>query len=232
MALAVSPIPPEAESTRGGKHQSSTSLMHWKWLELNVLQCIKRESAVVYLAKEVPWDYGNLYPKKRLPWKSISLGALHHCLVQWRRRNSPFRSFKHTGSVDGFQEYKRQRNLGTTAIRHTKTSFLNQLHHAGTKAFWMIIKSLSKQSSNIPTLSCDDSLATSDYDKANCLNNQFYNNLFIPPLSIIPQQGYTNPVDCPNVLLCTEDEAFELILGLECTKSTGPDEISARMLNH
>ena len=119
--------------------------------------------------------------------------------------------------------------------RHTKTSFLNQLHHAGPKTYWMIIKSLSKQSSNIPTLSCDDSLATNDYDKANCLNNQFYRQQFqsfIPPLSIVPQQGYKNPVDCPNVLLCTEDEAFELILGLWCTKSTGPDEISARMLNH
>jgi len=39
-------------------------------------------------------------------------------------------------------------------------------------------------------------------------------------------------MDCPNALLCTEDEGFELILGLECMKSTGSDEISARMLNH
>ena len=95
-------------------------------------------------------------------------------------------------------------------------------------------KSLSKQSSNTPTLSCGDSLATSDYDKAHFLNNQFYSNFnhSYPPLSIVPQQGYTNPMDCPNALLCTEDEGFELILGLECMKSTGSDEISARMLNH
>ena len=112
-------------------------------------------------------------PKNDFPEKA---SPFHHCLVQWRRINSPFRSFKHTGSVNGFQEYQRQRNLGTTAIGHTKTSFLNQLHHAGPETYWMIIKSLSKQSSNIPTLSCDDSLATSDYDKANCLNNQFCNN--------------------------------------------------------
>ena len=72
-------------------------------------------------------------PKEWLPSKSISLGSLHHCLVQWtwmKRRNSLFRSFKHTGSVNRFkEEYKRQRNLDTTAIRHTKTSFLNQSHH-------------------------------------------------------------------------------------------------------
>ena len=117
-----------------------------------------------------------------------------------------------------------------------KTSFLNQLHRADSITFWRIIKSLSKQSSNIPTLSCGDSLATSVYDKANCLNNQFYSNFnhSYPPLSIVPQQRYTNPEDCPNVLLCTEDEVLELILGLDCRKSTRPYEISARMLkvNH
>ena len=39
-------------------------------------------------------DYGICIPKKQLHSKSVSLGSLHHCLVQWRRRNSPFRSFK------------------------------------------------------------------------------------------------------------------------------------------
>ena len=69
------------------------------------------------------------------------------------------------------------------------------------------------------------------YDKAK-LSNQFYNNFYnsYPPLSTVPQQGYTNPEDCPNALLCTEDEIFELILGLDCMESTGPDKISARML--
>ena len=35
-----------------------------------------------------------------------------------------------------------------------------------------------------------------------------------PPLPIAPQQGYTNPVDCPNVLLCTEDEVLNWYLCL------------------
>ena len=122
------------------------SPMHPMWISCGLPG--KRGSLRLY-------NYGICIPKKQLPSKSVSLGSLHHCLVQWRRRNSPFRSFKHTGSVNGFQEYKRQRNLGTTAIRHTKTSFLNNLNHAGPKT---IIKSLSKQSSNIPTPSCDDSL--------------------------------------------------------------------------
>ena len=50
------------------------------------------------------------------------------------------------------------------------------------------------------------------------------------PLSTVLQQGYTNPEDSPNALLCPEDEVFEIIVGLDRTKSTRPDEISARML--
>jgi len=59
-------------------------------------------------------------------------------------------------------------------------------------------------------------------------NNNF--NHTYPTLSTVSQQGYKNPEDCPNALLCTDYEVFELILGLDCMKSTGPDEISARML--
>ena len=58
--------------------------------------------------------------KKNLSWLSPSL------LSAMKSRNSLFRSFKHTGSVNRFEEYKRQRNPDTTATRHTKTSFLNQ----------------------------------------------------------------------------------------------------------
>jgi len=56
------------------------------------------------------------------------------------------------------------------------------------KTFWMIIKSLSKQSSNIPMLSYDDSLVTSDYDKENCLKNNNFNHSYqfqsLIPISI------------------------------------------------
>jgi len=112
------------------------------------------------------------YLKKHLPWLSPSL----HSAMRIEAETLLSDHSNTMALVNGFQEYKRQRNLGTTAIRLTKTSFLNHLHHAGPKTFWMIIKLLSKQSSNIPMLSCGDSFATSDYDKANCLNNQFYNH--------------------------------------------------------
>ena len=51
-----------------------------------------------------------------------------------------------------------------------------------------IIMSLPKQSSNIQTFSCGDSLVTNDFNKANCLNNHLYNYL------IASQQTFTNPL--------------------------------------
>ena len=167
-----------------------------------------------------------LPPKKHLPWLSpILLNAI-------KRRNSLFRTYKRTASVNKFEEYKKQRNLVTTAIRHAKRSFLNQLYQADSKTFWRVITSLSKQPSSIPTLSTGDSRATNDYDKANCLNNQFYNNFNFshPPLNTVPPLAHPNPEHCPDDFLCTEDEVFGLILGLDNSKSTGPDEISAKML--
>ena len=130
-----------------------------------------------------------LPPKKHLPWLSPTL------LSAIKRRNSLFRIYKRTGSVNKFEEYKKQRNLVTTAIRHAKRSFLNQLHQADSKTFWRVIKSLSKQPSCIPTLSTGDFHATNDYDKANCLNKQFYNNFnhSHPPLNTAPLQGDPQP---------------------------------------
>jgi len=61
MALAASPIPPEAEIQGVGNNNAlllfdlSCDLRNESdWNSMHVLQCIQCESAVIYLAKEVP----------------------------------------------------------------------------------------------------------------------------------------------------------------------------------
>ena len=39
-----------------------------------------------------------------------------------------------------------------------------------------------------------------------------------------------DPFECPDYLLCTEDQVYNLILSLDVSKATGADNISARML--
>ena len=74
-------------------------------------------------------------------------------------------------------------------------------------------------------------IAISGLDKANLLNITFtnYYNRSVPELSIsdIPK---VVPTDCPDDIFCSEDEVYELLCTLDTTKSSGDDDISARML--
>ena len=132
----------------------------------DVLQCIQRESAVVYLAKEVPWDYGNLYPQKWLPSKSISLGSLYHCWVQWRGETL---FSDHSNALALSINLKNARGKETL----TQQPFIIPKDHSLTNSFRQALKLSGGSSShcpnnpqnNIPTLSCGDSLATSDRTK-------------------------------------------------------------------
>ena len=165
--------------------------------------------------------------QRHLPWLSPDL------LQAIRRRNTLFRAYKRTGSFSKLVEYRRLRNILVSSIRYSKKAFLNRLHHVDPKTFWKMIKSLSKQSTSVPTLTCDDVEFTTDFDKADLLNKQFFSNFnhLHPSLDCTdPPLIFTDPSECPDYLLCTEDQVYNLIASLYCSKATGTDNISARML--
>ena len=55
-----------------------------------------------------------------------------------------------------------------------------------------------------------------------------YRNTFTGSSTL--KSPYLLPHDCPQDLLCTEDEVYDLITDLDSSKSTGPDGISTKML--
>ena len=67
--------------------------------------------------------------------------------------------------------------------------------------------------------------------KANCLNKYFSScfNTALPQLSR-SEFLYLDPDKCPSRLLCNESEVYNLLVGVDATKSTGPDNISGRMI--
>ena len=89
---------------------------------------------------------------------------------------------------------------------------------------------LNKRESSIPTLDNDGEKVESSRDKAGLLNTYFYNcfNKSVPPLD--DYRPYLYPSNLPEELQCTEEDVFELITNLDGNKSTGPDDISAKML--
>ena len=165
--------------------------------------------------------------QKHLPWLSPDL------LQAIRRRNTLFRAYKRTRSFSKLVEYRRLRNILVSSIRYSKKAFLNRFHHVDPKTFWKMIKSLSKQSTSVPTLTCEDVEFTTDVDKADLLNKQFFSNFNHLHPSLLytdPPLVFTDASECPDYLLCTEDQVYNLIASLDCSKATGADNISAIML--
>ena len=83
----------------------------------------------------------------------------------------------------------------------------------------------------IPTLTKGSVVACTNSEKADLLNDSFINsfNVAIPELGMedIPE----TPHDvCPDELLCTEEEVYDMLRTLDVSKSNGHDDISARML--
>ena len=87
------------------------------------------------------------------------------------------------------------------------------------------MKLLGLRENTIPSLVSGNTTASSGFDKANLLNTTF-NNHYMPEFSI----SDLLPTDCPDYIFCSEGEVSEMLHTLDTTKSSGDDNISARML--
>ena len=94
------------------------------------------------------------------------------------------------------------------------------------------MKYLRKEQNTIPVLSHNGSSAHNDNDKANMLNNFFSQcfNTKLPPLTPCDCHRFTTSGECPENILCTEEEIIHLLKNIDVSKSSGPDRISGRML--
>ena len=162
--------------------------------------------------------------KKNLPWLTKE--------VVWaiRKRNMLFWKAKKCKSTAAFQKYRAARNKVVALIRLNKNKFFKKLGNSSQKEFWKAVKTMNNHESSFPTLQHNGTSIESSYDKAVLLNNFFFEcfNKSVPPLS--PDLPHLDPSLFPAELLCTEENILTLICSLDCTKSTGPDDISPRML--
>ena len=168
--------------------------------------------------------------KKNLPWINQPL------LAATRKRNSLFKKYKATGRESVFNEYKFAGNRVTSERRKAKQSFFNQLHHADSKAFWKLYKTMTRKETNIPALHRPSlaGLAEDSLEKANLLNAQFFKNFNSSNVSTSTTSEsinfQLNSTNTPDDLLCTEEEILKYLQALDVKKSSGADGISALML--
>ena len=92
---------------------------------------------------------------------------------------------------------------------------------------------MTRDDSAIPTFQQNNQAASSSIDKANRLND-FFSSCFNhqqPPLTKSDLDKFpVDPDQCPDDLLCHEDDVVQLLSSLDINKASGPDNISAHML--
>ena len=171
----------------------------------------------------------NAKPKYQLPW-------INKTIIQaMRRRKSLFYAAKRTGKSSDLEGYHRQRNRVVLLLRKSKQKFFDDLNAADSKGFWKSIKMLNSNQASLPaTLSDDTTTADTSSSKATLLNNFFHEcfNRKCPPLrsTTAHKSDSLNPALFPAQYLCSTEEVADLITKLDVSKSSGPDDISPRML--
>ena len=152
-----------------------------------------------------------------------------------RRRNVLFKRAKQLRTSASWLKYKIQHNKLVSNLRRSKKAHMEKFCNlfSNAKKFWSAMKKLNNSSSSIPTLLHNDSVASSDNEKASMLN-QFFSRCFNrsePPLNTSDiEQMRVHPDLCPPDLLCSEEEIVEFLQALDTNKASGPDGIAAKML--
>ena len=169
---------------------------------------------------------GTLPKRQNLPWLSKNL------LRAMRKRNHLYKRAKRSGAPVHMRKYRALRNKVVTMLHTDKKLFFNNLNATNNKQFWKTMKYLRKEQSSVPVLSHAGCTANNDKDKTSMLNN-FFSQCFnkeLPPLTSHDCLGFTTPDECPERVLCSEEEVAQLLQSIDVSKSNGPDKISGRML--
>ena len=82
----------------------------------------------------------------------------------------------------------------------------------------------------MPVLHHEGTIAETDYEKADMLNNFFSScfNTAVPPLCL--HHDSASHLPCPDDLLCTSEQMLSYIQSLDSDKASGCDGISTKML--
>ena len=164
-----------------------------------------------------------LKKRKNLPWLTKPV------IQAMRKRNAYFHAAKKDNCARLWTKYKTVRNKVVALLRRSKRQYFYNLKYRNHKELWKAVKLINKRDTNIPALWDGHTLLNSNADKANLLNQYFYDcfNRSFPPLST---PTALSPSECPESIQCTEDEVTDLLNSLNPAKSTGLDGVSAIML--
>ena len=173
------------------------------------------------MSKTIPSKKIPLY--NNLPWITKEIVYIIN------ERESMYRKYKHSKSIDYLRKYKILRNTAVSMIRSSKQSFLSKLgsYSKDSKHFWSTINKIKPRSNISSSLTDGSILASTNSDKANLLNKYFstcFNDSKVPCTYNSPE-----PIDTFDFNITT-DQVRILLSELDQSSSTGPDGISSWLL--
>ena len=172
-------------------------------------------------------------PRKTLSTKQHLPFITKRLLILIKKRNSLFKLWKKSSDHLAHLRYKLLRNRLVALLRTEKRKYFQNLNIQESKSFWRIVRELKPKSLSIPTLCNGTTYAFTSQEKANTLSSFFMQcfNYSTEPLSFADMDIY---IVCnnrlPRAVFCTVDEVRHLLEALDTKKSTGPDEIPAKIL--
>ena len=160
---------------------------------------------------------------------------------QIRRRDRLFKRAKNKQTEYDWKRWKDQRNLTTNLTKQLKKHYVESqvttllTNKQNPHKYHQTLRSITGKSQDkaIPPLeTIDGETKTDDTDKASLLNKFFaeQSNIHVPenhPIQPIPQ---TRSIPTLNSIEVTSSEVLKALNSLDPNKSTGPDELPAKIL--
>jgi len=138
---------------------------------------------------------------------------------------------KKSGSQVARDKYRKARNAATREINKGYFSHLNDIIgnvKSDPRNFYRFIKSKKSDPVGIPSLKSNGNIITDDHAKAECINNYFASVFTHENLDTIPSP--TKRLQSMPDIEITTPGVLKLLANIDVRKSTGPDELSPRIL--
>ena len=150
-----------------------------------------------------------------------------------RLKKQRWRAYSNNKNTDNYKLYVSARNLVTSHVKLAKRNLeynvINQIKD-NPKHFWKYIQDKTSLTDKVQDLiKPDGSMTSGDSEKSEVLNNQFSSVFTSEDISNIPKTA-NSPITNIDSLEITEQNVYDKLSGINCSKSAGPDQIHPRVL--
>ena len=163
---------------------------------------------------------------KTSPW--IDGEALHHIHL----KRQAWKKARQTNSEVDWSNYKSINNKCKSVLNRKYDEYINSSFNeinVQPKKFWNLVSIKGNKTSSLPhEMYFADNTFQNPEDKAESFNEFFFSSFNNAEYEPIDARTFNN--DNLNLLQVSTDEVYRVLLDLDCTKATGPDNIPASFL--